>query len=337
MGGATSKVPNPISPLAKKVHPKSKSSEMNISSPEDAQSYFSKLVSDNPVVIFSATYCPYCKMGKAAVRSAGDKVDGFGGAKVVECDKIKGGREIRDAIRKAGGGSTVPSTWIGGEYVGGGEDMARLEKEGVLKQMIKLAVDHSKGNDLREGTGDSEMQRMVGGAATGASGKSGKNLESVLLGAGCFWGVELAFQRLEGVVSTQVGYAGGKSPQTNYKQVCTGTTGHAEVVKVTFDPTKISFEKILEVWEERHDPTSKDRQGNDRGTQYRSAIFYTNDAQKEKAMKWKEEKMKKGKKIVTEVAPVKNYVEAEKYHQQYLEKGGQSAEKGATSRIRCYG
>lgn len=271
-------------------------------------------------------------MGKAAVATAGKEVDGFKGAKIIECDKVKGGKEMRKVVKELGGGSTVPSVWIGGEYVGGGEDMARLEREGVLKQMIRLAVD----NMGKKKGGVAEVRGMAGGGvADGIMG--GKGREVVTFGAGCFWGVELAFQRVAGVLETEVGYAGGKSKKTDYKAVCGGQTGHAEVVKVVYDPKVVGFEKLLEVWEERHDPTSLNKQGNDRGTQYRSALFYSTEEQKEKAMKWKEDRMAKGKNIVTEICELKNYSAAEDYHQHYLEKKGQSAEKGASSKIRCYG
>ena len=146
-------------------------------------------------------------------------------------------------------------------------------------------------------------------------------MEIAVLGLGCFWGPEIKFSKLEGVIKTEVGYCGGESKETTYKEVCTGNTNHAEVVKLDFDPKVISYEKILEFFFEIHDPTTLNSQGPDFGTQYRSEIFYLSDKQKEIA----ENTIKKmnsslSVKVVTKFSLLKNYCPAEEYHQRYLEK-----------------
>ena len=146
-------------------------------------------------------------------------------------------------------------------------------------------------------------------------------MEIAILGLGCFWGPEIKFSKLDGVIKTEVGYCGGHNAETNYKEVCTGTTNHAEVVKLDFDPKVISYEKILEYFFEIHDPTTLNSQGPDFGTQYRSEIFYLNDEQKNIAKKMVEkENIKLSGKVVTKISLVKNYCTAEEYHQRYLEK-----------------
>ena len=146
-------------------------------------------------------------------------------------------------------------------------------------------------------------------------------MEIAVLGLGCFWGPEIKFSKLEGVIKTEVGYCGGESKETTYKEVCTGNTNHAEVVKLDFDPKVISYEKILDFFFEIHDPTTLNSQGPDFGTQYRSEVFYLNDQQKEIA----ENVLKKmnsslSGQVVTKSSLLKNYCPAEEYHQRYLEK-----------------
>ena len=146
-------------------------------------------------------------------------------------------------------------------------------------------------------------------------------MEIAVLGLGCFWGPEIKFSKLNGVFKTEVGYCGGNSGQTNYNEVCTGKTNHAEVVKLNFDPNIISYAKIIKYFFEFHDPTTLNSQGPDFGTQYRSEIFYLNANQKiiaEKVLD-KENKRLSGK-IVTKISLLKNYCPAEEYHQKYLEK-----------------
>lgn len=145
-------------------------------------------------------------------------------------------------------------------------------------------------------------------------------MEIATLGAGCFWCVESVFLDLKGVTKVESGYSGGPKPNPTYKEVCSGTTGHAEVVQVTFDPAALSFEEVLEVFFQTHDPTTLNRQGNDVGTQYRSAIFYHSDNQKEKALsiiKALNESKAWDKPIVTEVSAATAFFPAEDYHQNY--------------------
>ena len=146
-------------------------------------------------------------------------------------------------------------------------------------------------------------------------------MEIAILALGCFWGPEVKFSKLDGILKTEVGYCGGNSSETNYKEVCTGSTNHAEVVKLEFDPELISYEKIIKFFYEIHDPTTLNSQGLDFGTQCRSEIFYTNEQQKQIAEKITNDENKKflGK-IVTKISLVKNYCPAEEYHQKYLEK-----------------
>ena len=146
-------------------------------------------------------------------------------------------------------------------------------------------------------------------------------MEIAILGLGCFWGPEIKFSKLEGVIKTEVGYCGGDSKETTYKEVCTGNTNHAEVVKLDFDPEIISYEKILDFFFEIHDPTTLNSQGPDFGTQYRSEIFYLNDKQKEIAENVIEKfNLNLSGKVVTKFSLLKNYCPAEEYHQRYLEK-----------------
>jgi peptide-methionine (S)-S-oxide reductase len=143
--------------------------------------------------------------------------------------------------------------------------------------------------------------------------------------AGCFWGVEATFRQLPGVISTRVGYIGGSTANPTYKQVCMDTTGHAEAVEIEYDPSKLSYDKLLEVFWENHDPTQLNRQGPDWGKQYRSAIFFHSPEQETEAKASKEQLEKShrfSKPVVTQIVPATTFFEAEDYHQQYLEKKG---------------
>lgn len=147
----------------------------------------------------------------------------------------------------------------------------------------------------------------------------------ITLGAGCFWCTEAVFQRLEGVEKVISGYAGGLLSYPTYRQICTGTTGHAEVIQVFYDPKKVSLESLLEVFWATHDPTTLNRQGGDEGPQYRSAIFYHSDSQKEIASQLKAELNSKqvfDKPIVTEITAFSNFYPAENYHQDYFNLNG---------------
>ncbi|MCB9093177.1 MAG: peptide-methionine (S)-S-oxide reductase MsrA [Halobacteriovoraceae bacterium] len=148
-------------------------------------------------------------------------------------------------------------------------------------------------------------------------------LEVSILGGGCFWGVEELIRKLEGVKDTEVGYAGGDAQKKTYLDVKTGSTGHAEVVKVSFDPQKLKFEDLLRYFFRLHDPTTLNQQGNDKGSQYRSVIFYQSETQKriaEKIIKEVNDSKKWSKPVVTKLEPYKNYFKAEEYHQDYLQK-----------------
>ena len=146
-------------------------------------------------------------------------------------------------------------------------------------------------------------------------------MEIAVLALGCFWGPEKKYGQLEGVYRTEVGYCGGNTPNTNYREVCTGTTNHAEAVKLEFDPKVISYEEIVKKFFEFHDPTTLNSQGPDFGTQYRSEIFYLNDEQKKIAQKViNEENVRLSGRVVTKLSELKNYCAAEEYHQKYLEK-----------------
>jgi peptide-methionine (S)-S-oxide reductase len=143
--------------------------------------------------------------------------------------------------------------------------------------------------------------------------------------AGCFWGVEAAFRQVEGMLETAVGYTGGRTENPTYESVCSGRTGHAETVEVEYDPAKVTYEQLLDVFWENHDPTTLNRQGPDVGEQYRSAIFFHTPEQGASARASKEKQEKSGRykrPIVTEIAPASAFWRAEEYHQQYLEKRG---------------
>ncbi|KAL3917425.1 MAG: hypothetical protein SGPRY_006409 [Prymnesium sp.] len=182
--------------------------------------------------------------------------------------------------------------------------------------------------------------------------------------AGCFWGVELAFARLPGVLHTDVGYTGGSTESPSYRDVTTGRTGHAEAVRVGYDPSRIRYSDLLDVFFDCHDPTTSNRQGNDVGTQYRSAIFYGDEEERQMAVAAISAEQKRivqlalpvssshgililftwcvlhrvqGKQVVTQLESLGPFYAAETYHQQYLVKGGQSGSKGDTTPIRCYG
>ncbi len=143
-------------------------------------------------------------------------------------------------------------------------------------------------------------------------------MDKATFAAGCFWGVEHKFRKLNGVISTQVGYTGGHTENPTYEEVCSGSTGYAEAVKITFDPGKISYKQLLDIFWSIHDPTTLNRQGFDVGSQYRSAIFYHNNEQKKLALETKPQN------AVTEIVPARKFWRAEEYHQQYYEKTGRT-------------
>lgn len=171
-------------------------------------------------------------------------------------------------------------------------------------------------------TGERSCREAAGNREEGA-----RKMEEATFGAGCFWGVEAAFRQVKGVVSTTVGYSGGTVKEPTYREVCTDQTGHAEVVQVTYDPSQVTYEDLLRVFWSAHDPTQRNRQGPDVGSQYRSVIFFHSPEQ-EAAAKASKEKLKQvgvhKKPIVTEIVPAAEFYPAEEYHQQYLEKRGLS-------------
>ena len=153
-------------------------------------------------------------------------------------------------------------------------------------------------------------------------------MEKATFAAGCFWGVEAAFRQIKGVKSTAVGYEGGSLDNPSYQDVCTDKTGHAEVVQVEYDPAQVSYEQLLDVFWSNHDPTTRNRQGPDVGSQYRSVIFYHTPEQEKAAAASKQRLEQSGtyrKPIVTEIVPAATFWRAEEYHQQYLEKRGMSS------------
>jgi peptide-methionine (S)-S-oxide reductase len=160
---------------------------------------------------------------------------------------------------------------------------------------------------------------------TTTNGSVNTHTDTATFGTGCFWCTEAIFQQLDGVIKSTSGYSGGHVVNPSYKEVCNGTTGHAEVIQVVYDPKKISYDELLEVFWQTHDPTTLNRQGNDVGPQYRSVIFYHNDEQKEKAEKYKTALDKSGafdNPIVTEISPYTKFYVAENYHQDYYNQNG---------------
>jgi peptide-methionine (S)-S-oxide reductase len=169
--------------------------------------------------------------------------------------------------------------------------------------------------------GDSEMQFRDERSPTSNEGLA--DLQRAIFAAGCFWGVEAAFREIEGVAATRVGYTGGTKSDPTYEQVCSGRTGHAEAVQVWFDPEVVSFGELLDTFWSIHDPTTRDRQGWDFGSQYRSAIFFQDSDQEQLATASRDERQNQSsRQIVTEIVPASTFYDAEEYHQRYFEKHG---------------
>ena len=159
---------------------------------------------------------------------------------------------------------------------------------------------------------------LVAAPAFAAAPVQSAPLDTVVFAGGCFWGVQAVFQHVNGVVTATSGYAGGRATRPSYEEVSTGSTGHAESVRVVYDPSKVSYTKLLDVFfTVAHDPTQLNRQGPDHGTQYRSALFYTNEAQKIATNAYIAQLVKSGEKVVTQVAPLNGFYQAEGYHQDY--------------------
>jgi peptide-methionine (S)-S-oxide reductase len=308
------------------------------------------LLAEHDVVIFSKTFCPYCRAAKAAIADAGGKVAGFASPIIVELDTHEDGAAIQRSLRARTGRATVPNVFVGGSSIGGGDETVALARQGVLSQMIRAAPDSRAATSKAasgtvSGAASEAASEVVSEAAPpsvaesapAATGITAADEALLTFGAGCFWGVELAFQRVVGVTRTEVGYANGQFTPVAYNAVCTGRTGHAEVVRVWYRPDEVSAAALIAVWEGRHDVTSMNKQGNDRGTQYRSALLWSDADGRAAAEAWNKERVSSGVKVVTQVAEEEGYSPAEAYHQRYLEKKGQSAEKGGSSKIRCYG
>lgn len=213
-------------------------------------------------------------------------------------------------------------------FIGGMVLIGCQEKEGTLymdKETEKTEDQHTRHSPAQS----------AGNAAERPGVKYYEDAEAARLGymkatfaAGCFWGVEEMFRKIPGVVSTCVGYTGGRLENPTYKQVCSDRTGHAEAVQVVYDPAKVKYEQLLDIFWHGHNPTTRNRQGPDVGSQYRSGIFYHSLGQKEKAEESKAALAASGaysREIVTEIVPAEPFYVAEDYHQQYLEKRGQSS------------
>ena len=186
---------------------------------------------------------------------------------------------------------------------------------GVLVTIVTLFSCAQKQNAKKTSNKDMTTTTNTGNTAT----------DTATFGTGCFWCTEAIFQELEGVIKSTSGYSGGNVANPSYREVCTGNTGHAEVIQVVYDPKKITYDELLEVFWKTHDPTTLNRQGADVGTQYRSVIFYHNNEQKEKAEKYKVELNKSGAfndPIVTEISPYTKFYAAENYHQDYYNQNG---------------
>ncbi len=206
----------------------------------------------------------------------------------------------------------------------------------LVSSAILIASDDATGEPTPMEPSSEQQPELIGGiymlTAYGQTSDAANNdavaLETATFGAGCFWGAEAHYRNMDGVVATAVGYSGGHKDKTTYKEVCGDGTGHAEVVQLKYDPSVVSYEKLLTVFWNNHNPTQLNRQGPDVGTQYRSAVFYHSDAQREAAEKSKGAVAESGtwnKPIVTEITEADEFFPAEDYHQQYLEKRGQAS------------
>ena len=292
-----------------------------VAEPFSAKDLVEDAIAEHPVAFFSKTFCPHCKKAKALMAETGKSVSGYLPPKFVEIDIMgEEGEAIQKYLLEKTGQRTVPNIFIGGKHIGGGTDLRAVADKGELAAMI------------------TEAHASISKTAAAQSEPSGPILKEIVFGAGCFWGVELAFQRVPGVMKTEVGYSNGRVARVTYDAICSGLTGATEVVRVSYNPAIVSLSELIKVWEGRHDPTSLNKQGNDAGTQYRSAIYYFDDEQKAEIGIWNTEASGRyNKEIVSEIVAVNNYCTAEEPHQRYLEKKGQSAEKGSNAPIRCYG
>lgn len=200
------------------------------------------------------------------------------------------------------------------------------EESKVSETKLKSVFNSEKSNINQKNTNNQNQKNMENKTNLNnnlddkSNNIDSSKIEEAIFAAGCFWCVEAVFQRVDGVISQESGYIGGKIKNPTYEQICTGTTDHAEAIRIKFNPNIISYDELLEIFWTTHDPTTLNRQGNDVGTQYRSAVFYTNDSQKEKAefyLKKLNEELIFGKKVVTEITKESEFYIAEKYHQNY--------------------
>ncbi|KAI0567703.1 peptide methionine sulfoxide reductase [Gracilaria domingensis] len=298
-------------------------------------------IQDNVVMVFSKSYCPFCVSAKELLQERIAAVEGLNPMKVYELDEMgTDGAAMQQYLLQKTGQRTVPNIFIAGKHVGGCDDVHGLDARNELIPMLTSAAASVSSPATTEVLA-AEEQTETDTAQTAdvvSVEKPEAETKEIVFGAGCFWGVELAFQRVVGVLKTEVGYSNGKMSRVTYDAICTGATGAAEVVRVWYDPSVVTLKELLKLWESRHDPTSLNKQGNDIGTQYKSAIYYSDEEQAEEVRQWiSEASTRHSKEIVTDVAAIKNYCAAEEYHQRYLEKKGQSAEKGSSAFIRCYG
>ena len=190
-------------------------------------------------------------------------------------------------------------------------------KKGILAILISAALFSC--SDRQNST------KIMNTSLTSSVLPDGRNIDTATLANGCFWCTEAIFQQLKGVLKVSSGYIGGHVPNPTYKEVCEGTTGHAEGIQILYDPAEITYDELLEVFWQTHDPTTLNRQGNDVGTQYRSAVFYHTEEQKQKALKYKDELNKSkafDRPIVTEISPASTFYIAENYHQDYYNANG---------------
>lgn len=267
-----------------------------------------KLISENAVTIFSKTYCGFCKKAVRTISAETSKTSAYPSAKVIELDVHDRGNEIQEYLRQKTGQMTVPNIFIGSAHVGGCDEVMALKSVGKLGEQI-----------------DEAYVKELG-------------LSRIGLAGGCFWGVELALQRVVGVIRTETGYSNGAGEDVTYDDLIAGRSDAAEIVYVMYDETIVSDAELLNVWEGSHDVTSTNRQGNDVGSQYRSGIFYTCESQKKAAEAWLCEANERLEScVVSIIEPLTRYNKAEDEHQSYLQRRGQSAEKGDKTAIRCYG
>ncbi|CAN8069733.1 unnamed protein product [Agarophyton chilense] len=324
--------------LAHQFPPQVAQSKPKPRSPEEA---VENAIKENAVMVFSKSYCPFCVQAKDLLEERVAAVEGLMPIKAFEMDEMGAeGNAMQQYLLQKTGQRTVPNIFIGGKHVGGCDDVQGLDARNELVPMLASAVTSVASRATTEVLAAEEEAETdtVQSAIVENEERQTAETKQIVFGAGCFWGVELAFQRVAGVLKTEVGYSNGKMARVTYDAICTGATGAAEVVRVWYDPSVVTLNDLLKVWESRHDPTSLNKQGNDVGTQYRSAIYFSDENQAEDVRQWiSEASGRHTKEVVTDVAAIKNYCSAEEYHQRYLEKKGQSAEKGSTATIRCYG